>query len=276
MKPYPLLLMLVAAARGASAQPDSNPNAVQPERPTVATHASTAAPGFFEHEQGVQWERSNDGNRYLVAPSNLKIGLTDRAQLNLLVNFYHDRQPIQNLNSFGDFTVGVKYRLLDDNPVLGDFAILPAVKFPSGSPVEGTGTGTVDGSLLLISSYSVGPVAVDLNAGATLRSGDRDAPKRAYVWTASFGFPIVDRLDWVVEFFGFPGTGGEEGITGSAALLTGPVWYFREWISFDAGIITPFTGPQPRATYVGVVWNFGCVVPFLGCRQGSFGRTSLP
>src|ERR1051325_4189243 len=38
----------------ASAQDAADPRAVQPERPTVATHAGTVAPAFLEIETGIQ------------------------------------------------------------------------------------------------------------------------------------------------------------------------------------------------------------------------------
>ena len=51
------VLALMAVVSGATvlhAQTDSaaNPRAVQPERPTVATHAGTVAPGYMELEEG--------------------------------------------------------------------------------------------------------------------------------------------------------------------------------------------------------------------------------
>ncbi len=94
-------------------------------------------------------------------------------------------------------------------PLLGDFAVLPAVKFPTGDATKGTGTGTTDASFLLISSHSFGPVSMDINAGYTRRSGDgSNAPKNATLWTVSFGGPAAGQLGWTAECYGYPGTGG--------------------------------------------------------------------
>ena len=254
------LLTVLSGATVLQAQTDSatNPHAVQPERPTVATHAGTVAPGYMELEEGGEWDRWSGSERSFFAPSNLKIGLASHAQLNVLVNVIHDpRVPGKSVN-LGDLTLGLKYRILDGHPILGDFAILPAVKFPTAS--GDAGTGTTDLSLLFISSHRFGSVAMDLNAGATRRSGDGTrAPTTATIWTASFGFPLRGSIGWTAEIFGFPSTSGPVGSEAIAALLLGPTFLARDWLALDAGFITPLTGPQPHAVYAGFVWNFGAL-----------------
>ncbi|HJQ12350.1 MAG TPA: transporter [Gemmatimonadaceae bacterium] len=252
------LILIATAATAVRAQTDSapNPRAVQPERPTVATHAGTVWPGYIELEEGAEWDRWGNGERSFFAPTNLKIGLTSHAQLNLLVNIIHDPRLAGRSINLGDFAVGVKYRILDEHPLLGDFAILPAIKFPTAT--RNAGTGTTDFSLLFISSYHFGPVAMDLNAGATRRTGNgSSAPRMATIWTASFGFPISGPVGWTAEVFGFPRTSGPAGSEGTAAVLLGPTLLVRDWLSLDAGFITPLTGPLPHAIYAGFVWNFG-------------------
>src|ERR1043166_5755970 len=235
------LLILVASVSGAQTDSTSSPRAVQPERPTVATHAGTVAPGYIELEEGGEWDRSQDGTHSFFAPSNLKIGLASHAQLNVLGNVLRDPRIAGPDLNVGDLTVGVKYRVLDDHPILGDFAILPAVKFPTAS--RDAGSGTTDLSLLFISSHKLGPVAMDLNAGATRRSGDGSkAPRTATIWTASFGFPISGPVGGTAEIFGYPRTTGAVGSDAIAALLLGPTLLVRQWLAVDAGFITPLTG----------------------------------
>jgi hypothetical protein len=249
---------LAGVARIALAQTDSaeRSRAVQPERPTVATHAGTVAPGYIELEEGGEWDRWSGGEHIFTAPTNLKVGLASHAQLNVLVNIAHDNRPVGRRLNVGDLALAVKYRILDDHPVLGDFAILPAIKFPTAS--GDVGTGTTDLSLLFISSHQLGPVAMDLNAGATRRSGDgTKVPTTATIWTASFGFPLHGAIGATAEIFGFPGTSGAAGSEGTAALLLGPTFLVRDWLALDAGFIAPLTGPQPHAIYAGFVWNFG-------------------
>ncbi|MGH7651161.1 MAG: hypothetical protein ACREMS_04900 [Gemmatimonadaceae bacterium] len=250
-----------------SSSTNRNPHAVQPERPTVATHAGTVARGWMELEEGGEWDRFPDKTKSFFAPTNLKTGLGSRTQLNLMVNVIKATDVNGGAITAGDVTLGVKYRIVDDDRILGDFAILPAVKLPTASESTGAGTGTTDFSLLLISSRNLGPVAMDLNIGGTKRSASRPgAPTNAGIWTASFGFPLYEESGWVAELFGYPRTGGVDGTGPIAAFLTGPTFSAREWLTLDAGIIVPITGAQPHAAYAGFVWNLGCAFPRGHCR----------
>jgi hypothetical protein len=245
----------LCGSRAALAQaPD--PHAVRPERPTVATHAGTVAPGWVEIEWGVEWDRVEDDSHGAIVPIVAKIGLSPRLQLNVLQSPV--RPPGGDSLHASDLTVGLKWRLADDAPVLGRFAIFPSVKFPTGSAVLGSGTDTTDAGLLLISSHDLGPVAMDLNAGYTRRSGDGlTAPRNATVWTASFGGSAAGAVGWVAELYGYPRTSGPTGQENIVAFLVGPTFTVRSWFALDGGVIVPLTGPQPHAVYFGGVWNVG-------------------
>ena len=270
---FGLVALATSPTLGAQPVPQSirdstfrDPNAVQPERPTVATHAGTVTRGWAELEEGGEWDKAADGKRLFFAPTNLKIGLARRAQLNVLVSLITDESRRTSL-AVSDVTFGVKYRIVDDAPIVGDFAILPAIKLPSAS-TSFAGTGTYDFSLLLISSHEFGPVAMDLNVGQTWRGGDgTSTPKRASLWTASFGFPVNGPLGGVAELFGYPRTTGPAGAKGTTALLIGPTYLVWKWLAVDSGIIIPITGDQAHAIYAGFVWNMGCVATKRICRE---------
>lgn len=264
--------LLAASSAGAQSASDTgratprNPYAVQPERPTVATHAGTVAPGFLEIETG--FERDHYPTTHVISvPTVFKLGVGSHEQLGIAVSGIHGAPSGGSSTGIGDLTLDLKVRLLDDAPILGDFAVLPAIKLPTGSTRDGFGTGTTDVSLLLISSHDFGPVEMDLNAGATHRSGDgRAAPVTSTLWTASFGWPIAGVLGWVAEMYGYPGTGGPAGSAPIIAVLTGPTFSVHTRLALDTGIITPLDGPQPHAVYAGLVWNAGCVAP-IACNR---------
>ena len=258
-----ILFGTLARSKAAQAQspapaPDStatDPHAVQPERPTVATHAYTVAPGWVEVETGVERDDQGAGATSVGIPTEVKVGLTRHAQLSVFAPASH---PVGGTLGVGDIGAGVKWRLLDDAPVLGRFAILPIVKSASGSARAGRGTGTTDASLLLISSHDLGPVTMDLNAGYTWRRhAGANAPARASVWTASFGGAAIGKLGWTAELFGYPATSGPAGEASTVAVLGGPTLLAVPWLAFDAGVIVPVRGPQPHAVYAGLVWNLG-------------------
>lgn len=233
----------------------SDPHAAQPERPTVATHAGTVAPGWLEVETGIEYDRYSNRTHALSVQLLFKTGLGRRVQLGVSLP---QVAPAGGRFGFGDAAVSLKWRVREGGGLLGDFALLPSLKVPTGSLERGRGTGTADGSLLLVSSRSLGPVAMDLNAGITRRSGDgRDAPRAATVWTASFGGPARGALGWVAELYGYPGTSGPAGNASIVAFLAGPTLRARSWLVLDAGGIVPIAGAQPKALYAGLTVNAG-------------------
>ena len=242
-----------AAAPGASASSGGfNPRSVQPERPSVATHAGTVAAGYAEVETGLERDHLSDGTYATQVPTLLKLGLTKRTQLAIaLPTLSATGVPF----GAGDVSVGLKWRVTEDRPSLQDVAILPSVKFSSGGA---RGTGTTDVSVLLINSRVIGPVGLDLNIGATWRSGDgTQAPRTSSLWAAAAGIPIRGAFGWALECYGLPGTSGPAGSAPIVALLTGPTYVLRPELALDAGIIAPISGPQPHSFYLGLVTSIG-------------------
>src|SRR4051812_35372559 len=70
----------------APAPPD--PHTVQPERPTVATHAGTVAPGYLEIETGIERD-TRDGTTMSFAPTVLKFGVAPRVQMSVFTSIFH-------------------------------------------------------------------------------------------------------------------------------------------------------------------------------------------
>ena len=240
-----------------SATAPADPHAAQPERPTVATHAGTVAPGWVEIEAGVERDHL-DGAHALLTPTVLKFGVAPRLQIELAGSFQHLSGALPDYSGIGDIGAALKWRALEHAPVVGDFALQPSLKLPTGSSVHGTGTGTTDVGLLLISSHDWGDYALDFNAGYTRRSGDGSrTPKNATLWTVSSGGPVYRKLGWVAEIYGLPRTTGPAGAAGIVAFLTGPTVEIEKWLVLDAGAIFPFTGAQPHALYAGLTWNIG-------------------
>lgn len=252
------LAVFVLATPLAAQEPENDPRAVQPERPTVATHAHTVAPGYFEIEAGVQGDRISQGQRAYFAPIVMKIGITSHVQVNVTTPGVFSA-PGQS-NGLGDASIGVKWRLLDDQALLGDFAVLPAAKFATGSVTDGTGTGSTDLSLTVISSHEFGGVSMDVNAiytrlGSASGVGARNASDAA-LWTVSFGVPIAGKLSWAAEVFGQPTIDGS-GTPSTAAVLFGPTYLVATTLNLDIGVIAPFHGDMPNSVYAGFVWNLG-------------------
>lgn len=229
-----------------------HPRAVQPERPSVATHAGTVAPGFLEIESGGERDKTSGADATYSVPTVVKIGVSNRTQLALQL-------PVSGGGGSsvgaGDVALGLKVRVTEDRPLLQDVALLPQVKFATGGA---HGTGTTDVSVLLINSRTLGPVGLDLNVGMTLHSGrEETVPRTSSMWAAALGIPVHGPLGWALEMYGYPGTSGRAGYAPVIALLAGPTFVVRQELALDAGLIVPIEGAQPHALYAGVVVNAG-------------------
>lgn len=250
-----MLILLDGCTASLSPGSAPDPRAVQPERPSVATHAGTVAPGYVEIETGVEADRNPDNTHALQIPTVVKLGIAPRAQLSIVV-------PAQRATGvslgFGDVGAGVKWRFTDGDGPLGRVALLPSFTWSTGGD---RGTGTSAAGLLLINSRSIGPVSLDLNVGLTRHGDGADVPRTTTVWTASSAIPVAGAIGWQLECFGYPGTHGPAGNAPIVAMLTGPTLGAWRSLAFDTGVILPLTGPQPKAWYVGAVANLGRVVP---------------
>lgn len=250
-------LALVLATACVPAQPlgsGPDPRAVQPERPSVATHAGTVAPGYAELETGVERDRAADGSHAVLIPTELKVGLAPRAQLSVFL-------PASSTTGvpfgIGDIAAGVKWRIVDGDGPLQRVAVLPTIKLATGGD---RGTHTTDAGFLLIDSRTIGSASLDLNVGVTRRSGSgMTAPRTSTLWTGSLGVPVAGPVGWQLECFGYPGTHGPAGSAPIVAILTGPTLGAWRTLALDAGMIVPVEGPQARAIYAGAVMNLGRV-----------------
>ena len=253
-------LAVLASPRSAGAQAAApvNPHAAQPERPTVATHAYTVAPGWIEIEAGAQRQKAGALADRLAVPVVVKIGLGERFQLGLAPGWQREAQGGGAEAGITDVLVAVKWRLTEDAPVVGAFAIQPALSFPTGSADSGRGSGEAAFNVLLISSHRFGPVSLDVNAGYTRLGGESaSAPRDSTVWAVAAALPIAGRVGWAAEVYGYPGTSGPNGGPPVVALLTGPNVTVRQSLVLDAGAIFDIEGFGGTSVYVGLTWNIG-------------------
>ncbi len=259
------LVSVASAQTSAADQSDSartssvatpDPRAVQPERPTVATHAYTVAPGYVEIEAGVQDARPN-GLTQLVAPLVVKVGLTSRLQLELQGGYVRTGvAPSATLAGVADLAIAVKQRVLDAAPLVQDLALQGSIKFPSGG--RDLTTGTTDVAVLVISSRVIGSAEVDLNAGYTHRSGDGSSvPINATLLTASLDSPLRGPIGGVAELFSYPATSGPAGAATMIGFLVGPTWQIAPSLVLDAGAIVNVRNMGGNAAYAGVTVNVG-------------------
>ncbi len=267
------LAALITAApsrAGAQAGGSPNPHAAQPERPTVATHAYTVAPGWIEVEAGAQRQQQGATADRIAVPLLLKIGLTGRVQLDLAPAWQRDAEGGGARSGITDFLVGIKWRLVDAAPVVGAVAMQSTLALPTGSPESGRGSGKAAVNVLVISSRRIGPLSLDVNAGYTRLGGESaTTPRDSTVWTAAASMPVAGRLGWAAELYGYPGTSGPNGQPPVVALLTGPSLTVSPSLVLDAGAIFDVARFGSTAVYAGLTWNIGRIwgAPLLPSRH---------
>ena len=247
------ILLMAVTARLAQAQATPDPRAAQPERPTVATHAYAVSPGYAELETGWEWDNNQDATHGWSFPILIKIGLARRLQLGLQTTLL---RPAGVSFGLGDAAIVGKIGISEGTPLLGDVAVLGGLKLPVAAKPRGTGT--TDGTLLLISSHQFGAVGLDVNFGYTRRSGDgTEAPRNATLATAAFGWPIAGALGFTIEGYTYPRTSGPAGAPTTVALLGGPTYRVSQICVLDFGGIVRLRGSQPNALYGGITYNLG-------------------
>src|SRR2546428_2477118 len=104
-----------------------SPHAANPERPSVATHAYTVAPGYMELEQGVRAQGFGNLRDQTSWEFNLKIGVARPVQLGLFGTGYNRTGAGNGVGVVGG---GVTLRGEPCSTHTG--AVAPAVTLPSG------------------------------------------------------------------------------------------------------------------------------------------------
>ena len=183
------------------------------DRPDKTESPYTVDAGHFQWEMdfAVFTLEREDGVRsrtWNIAPANLKVGLTNNADLQLFFDSYIHERVEDQVAGLAETTVGVgnlttrlKINLWGDDGGPTAFAVMPFVTVPTNS--GGLGTGAVEGGVIF-------PIAVELPGGwvwerkRKLISGAMNANRGyhpEFINSVTFSHDIVGRLGGYLEFF---------------------------------------------------------------------------
>jgi len=222
-----------------------SPHAANPERPSVATHAYTVAPGYMELEQGVRAQGFGNFRDQTSWEFNLKIGVARPVQLGLFGTGYN---RTGEGNGVGD--VGVALKLRRDLSSTHTVALVPAVTLPSGDQSLGLGAGRVLGSLLAVWSFELGGLLrTDLNAGPV----GIGAGRPQVLGTASFS-RALGRWGVAAEVYGYTSGGagpGQGGLLGAVTLRP------AVWLVVDGGGVVGVGALARDQLFLGMTTNLG-------------------
>lgn len=204
------------------------------DRPDATESPYTVDAGHFQVELSfAEYARDGDDDRFAALPTNLKLGLTNDADLQLLFDPYL-RIDDGAAEGFGDMQARLKINLWGNDE--GSFAIgfMPFIQFPTGD--DDLSTGRIEGGVIFPAAFELAG-GWDFGVQAEidfLRNEANTDYGAAFVHTAILGHHIVGPLDGFVEYIGIApddlGTGYE------AYGATGLTYEVNEDVQLDVAV----------------------------------------
>jgi hypothetical protein len=185
------------------------------DRPDKTESPYTVDAGHFQAEMDlVSWVHdayTTDRSRVdalSVAPVNLKVGVTNRTDLQVVIETWdwvrEKHRPsgrVAHRHGLGDLTLRLKTNLWGDDGGASAFAVMPFVKLPTNQ--DDLGNDAVEGGLALPLAVEL-PGEWDLGAMAELdidEDEDGDGYHPEFVESLTLGHDIVGELAGYAEFF---------------------------------------------------------------------------
>ena len=177
---------------------------LSPDRPdTTESPISVDAGAYVIEASYFDWGHDDGDDTYTVMATNLKVGLTNRIDLQTVFEAYTWEKPQAGagLEGFGDVTLRLKYNVWGNDGGSTAFAIFPYIKIPTGTELS---NGVAEGGLIL-------PFSTDLADGIGLGlmaefdavydevDGDHDLE---FLHSAVLGFDLTERLGLFAEYIG--------------------------------------------------------------------------
>jgi hypothetical protein len=197
---------------------------------------------------------------WAIAPVNLKIGLLNRLDAQLLLETYniiHEREDGTRVTQrgFGDMTVRLKYNFWGNDGGRTAFAATPYVKFPTSQ--DDIGNRAFEGGLVL-------PLTVELPRafylGATTRfdavlDEDESGYHPEFVNSIAFGHDLFGHLFGYVELFSAVST--ERDVPWVGTFNPGLIYSLTANVQLNAGVDIGITRAADDWTlFAGLAWRF--------------------
>lgn len=225
--------------------PRSEWRELSPDRPDTTESPITVDAGAWVVEASYfDWRRDGGDDTYTVMATNVKVGLTDRVDLQTVFDAY--TWDDAGAEGFSDVTLRLKYNVWGNDGGKTAFALFPFVKIPTDTAIS---NGEVEGGLIL-------PFSTDLAEGIGLGlMAEFDAVHDGvddfdieFVHSAVLGFDVTDRLGLFTEYVGVAGPGNYE-----AYFSSGVTFSVTVDLVFDTGVQV---GLNDAAEDIGVFGGF--------------------
>ncbi len=176
------------------------------DRPDATESPITVDAGHLQFEVSVvDWTRDRGRDRFVGFQTNAKVGLSDRTDLQFLVDPYirQDAELGGDDSGIGDVVTRLKVNMWGNDGGDSAFALLPFVSFPAGGDVGGS---EIEGGLALPYATSLGAVSLGLMASFDAVHDDvEDRYDLEVLHTAVAGFTLDDHTGSYLEYAGIAG-----------------------------------------------------------------------
>jgi hypothetical protein len=263
------LLILMALTSVASAADKSQYNLFNPtpreqmrdfstDRPDVTESPYTLDAGHFQIEMSlVEYTHDRSHGRsfdaFSIAPTNLKVGLLNNLDLQLVLEPYIHQT---DADGFGSTQLRLKLNVLGNDGGDVAFGLMPFVQFPTADDDLG-GSDHVEGGLIVPLTIALPrdwSLATMLEIDI-LRDADNEHYGVALVHTASLSHEIVKNIDGFVEYVGVANDDLGAGYQASAG--GGVTWLVTPNMQLDTAI---YFGLSEQAddllALTGISWRF--------------------
>lgn len=218
------------------------------DRPDKTESPYTVDAGHFQIELDfANYTRDRSGGGDIrtetigVAPVNLKLGLTGRTDLQLLIDPYirqivtdHTTGARDRIAGFGDVTLRLKRNLWGNDGGATALALMPFVKLPTAS--NGIGNGAVEFGLIVPLAIGVSErIGIGLMTEVDiLEQLDGRGYAPTFINSATVAFGLTDRLGLYTELFAERSTerGARWNVTGDVGLT----YAISDNIQLDGGV----------------------------------------
>jgi hypothetical protein len=194
-------------------------------------------------------------NAWAVMPTNIRIGLFNQTELNIIVEPYAQERTrsdgdTERRQGYGTTTLRVKQNLWGNDGGPTAFAVMPYIALPTSQ--DELGADKVEGGLVIPFSVELSErLGLGLMTEANwLRDDDGDGFHLESVFTAVLGYDITDKLGGFVEIFSAFDWENTDDWVGT--LDVGFTYALTEDIQLDAGV------------YIGLTDSADDVNPFIG------------
>jgi hypothetical protein len=251
----PVLAALLAAGPSYGQTPDkqqfglANPPPRSLERPLSGDRPAVTLSPYTVDAGTVQLELSfvefvNDGEdeTLRIAPFNVKLGVTNNLDLQVLFDPYvsRDLPGSDSDNGIGDLTFRAKWNLWGNDSGPTSLAIMPYVRIPSSS--KDLGTEEVEGGIIV-------PFRAKLNPAWTLGlmgeidfayDGDKDDYDTEFLHSAALFFAVDPELTLYGEYIGVVSTAG--GDQYEISVGGGAQYLISDDMAIDLGMVLGLEG----------------------------------